>query len=115
MSGPPGSGIAGVVASGVGAGGVSAGGVGVGDLLADPGFAGTVSEVFGFAHMPDFEASVAAMSPEDIADVLAGADQYDEAAEEAPVAAALKEEPRGTGSQLLDLFIEAANAGILSE
>jgi hypothetical protein len=48
--------------------------------------------------MPDFEASVAAMSPEDIADVLAGADQYDEVAEEAPVAAALEEEPMGTSS-----------------
>ena len=55
--------------SGVGVGGVSAG-----DLLADPRFAGTVSKVFGFAHMLDFEASVAAMSPADIADVLAGAD-----------------------------------------
>ena len=63
------SSIGGVVASGVGAGGV-----GVGDLLADPRFAETVSKVFGFVHMPDFEASVAAMSPADIADVLAGAD-----------------------------------------
>ena len=69
MSGPFGPGISGVVAGGVGADGV-----GVGDLLADPSFAGTVSKVFRFAHMPDFEASVAAMSPVDIADVLAGAD-----------------------------------------
>jgi len=105
VSGPLGSGIGGVVASGVS----------VSDLLAEPGFAGTASEVFGFAHMPDFEASVAAMSPEDIADVLASADQYDEAAEEVPVAAALEEEPRGTGSRLLDLFVEAANARILSK
>lgn len=105
MSGPSGSGISGVVA----------GGVGAGDLLADPDFAGMVSEVLGFAHMPDFEASVAAMSPDDLEDVLAGADQYDEATEEAPVVAALEEEPRGTGSHLLGLFMNAANAGILSE
>ena len=74
MSGPPGSGIAGVVASGVGAGGVGVGGVSAGDLLAGPRFTGTVSKVFRFAHMPDFEASVAAMSLADIADVLASAD-----------------------------------------
>ena len=98
-----------------GIGGVGVGGVGAGDLLANPRFAGTVSEVFGFAHMPDFEASVAAMSPEDIADVLAGADQYDEATEEAPVAAALEEESEGTSSRLLNLFIDAAHARILSK
>ena len=110
VSGPLGPGVAGVVAGGVGAGGV-----GVGDLLADPVFAGMVSEVFGFARMPDFEASVAAMSPEDIDDVLAGADQYDEAAEEALVAVTPEEEPQGTGDRLLDLVIQAASAGILSE
>ena len=63
------SSISGVVASGVSVGGVS-----VGDLLAGPRFAGTVSKVFRFAHMPDFKALVAAMSLADIADVLASAD-----------------------------------------
>jgi len=69
VSGPLGSSISSVVASGVGVGGV-----GVSDLLAEPSFAGTASKVFRFAHMLDFEASVAAMSLEDIADVLASAD-----------------------------------------
>jgi len=65
--------------------------------------------------MLDFKASVAAMSLEDIADVLASANQYDEAAREVLVAAALEEEPRGISSQLLNLFVEAANARILSK
>ena len=63
MSGPLGSSISGVVASGVG----------VSDLLAEPSFVGTASKVFRFAHMLDFKASMAAMSLEDIADVLASA------------------------------------------
>ena len=68
MSGPLGSSISGVVTSGVSIGRVS-----VSDLLADPSFAGTVSKVFRFAHMLDFKASIAAMSLEDIMDVLASA------------------------------------------
>jgi len=88
VSGPLGPSVASVVASGVGVGGV-----GVGDLLADPSFAGMVSKVFRFAHMLDFEASMAAMSLEDINDVLASANQYDEAAKEALAAATLEEEP----------------------
>jgi hypothetical protein len=68
VSGPLGPSVARVVA-----GGVSVGGVGVGDLLADPIFAGIVSKVFRFARMLDFKASMAAMSLEDINDVLTSA------------------------------------------
>jgi len=68
VSSPLGSSISSVVASGVSVGGVS-----VSDLLAEPSFVGTASKVFRFAHMLDFKASVAAMSLEDIADVLTSA------------------------------------------
>jgi len=63
VSGPLGPSVARVVASGVS----------VGDLLANPIFIGMVSKVFRFARMLDFKASVAAMSLEDINDVLTNA------------------------------------------